>query len=87
MSDVTTIVSGLPRSGTSMMMQMLEAGGMGIMVDNLREADEDNPNGYYELEKVKKIKEDISWLESSPGKAFKWFPCYYMIFLQIKTIK
>jgi hypothetical protein len=65
------IVSGLPRCGTSMMMQMLEAGGMETVTDNLRKADEDNPRGYYELEAVKKIKEDSSWLESCYGKAFK----------------
>lgn len=65
------IVSGLPRCGTSMMMQMLEAGGIPIMTDNTRKADEDNPRGYYEFEEVKKIKEDISWLEHCHGKAFK----------------
>ena len=66
-----TIVSGLPRSGTSMMMQMLEAGGMPIIMDNLRKPDDDNPLGYYEFENVKKIKEDASWLKSCQGKAFK----------------
>lgn len=71
MSDVITIVSGLPRSGTSMMMRMLEAGEMEVVVDNLREADEDNPMGYYELETVKKIKEDDSWLDGVRGKAVK----------------
>ncbi len=75
MEDTTkneiTIVSGLPRSGTSMMMKMLEAGGMEILTDNLRKADVDNPKGYYELEKVKKIKEDSSWLEAVHGKVFK----------------
>jgi len=69
--NVITIVSGLPRSGTSMMMQMLEAGGMTVMTDNLRRADDDNPLGYYEIEKVKKIKEDPSWLDNCGGKAFK----------------
>lgn len=65
------IVSGLPRCGTSVMMQMLRAGGVDILTDNVREADRDNPKGYYELEKVKKIKEDASWLERAYGKAFK----------------
>ena len=51
-SDVVTIVSGLPRSGTSMMMKMLEAGGLSPVTDNIRTADEDNPKGYYELETV-----------------------------------
>jgi hypothetical protein len=49
------IVSGLPRSGTSMMMKMLEAGGLPILTDNLREADANNPKGYYEFERVKKM--------------------------------
>lgn len=66
-----TIVSGLPRSGTSMMMGMLKAGGMEVMVDNMRKADEDNPKGYYELEKVKQIKQDASWLDSAEDKALK----------------
>lgn len=65
------IVSGLPRSGTSMMMKMLEAGGISVATDNIRKADEDNPKGYYELEDVKRIKEDISWLRDVEGKAVK----------------
>ena len=65
------VVSGLPRSGTSLMMQMLEKGGIEVMTDQLRSADVDNPRGYYELEKVKKIKEDASWLPLARGKAFK----------------
>src|SRR5208337_715364 len=52
------IVSGLPRSGTSLMMQMLASGGLKTVTDNVRTADTDNPRGYYELEKVKKIKDD-----------------------------
>ena len=70
-NKVITIVSGLPRSGTSMMMRMLEAGGMEIVVDNIRKADEDNLHGYFEYEKVKKIKEDSSWLDNTQGKVFK----------------
>jgi len=65
------IVSGLPRSGTSLMMQMLDKGGLTVVTDNLRTADTDNPRGYYELEQVKKIKEDVSWLPAARGKAFK----------------
>ena len=68
---VITIVSGLPRSGTSMMMKMLEAGGMRILKDEIRKADDDNPAGYYEFEKVKKLKKDPSWLENAKGKAVK----------------
>jgi hypothetical protein len=70
-SGVITIVSGLPRSGTSMMMGMLEAGGMPILTDHLRTADEDNPKGYFEFEKVKQIERDWSWLEGASGKAVK----------------
>ncbi len=66
-----TIVSGLPRSGTSMMMRMLEAGGVPALVDNIRTADEDNPRGYYEFEPVKKTKEDPSWLDDAGGKVVK----------------
>ena len=69
--DFITIVSGLPRCGTSMMMQMLHAGGMPTVTDNIRGADSDNPKGYYELELVKKIKEDSTWLDDCYGKAFK----------------
>jgi hypothetical protein len=65
------IVSGLPRSGTSLMCQMLDNGGVEVVTDRLRTADTDNPRGYYELEKVKKIKEDASWLPETRGKAFK----------------
>jgi hypothetical protein len=69
--DFITIVSGLPRSGTSMMMQMLMAGGMDIVTDEIRKADEDNPRGYLEWERVKKLKEDQSWLNECSGKAVK----------------
>ena len=66
-----TIVSGLPRSGTSMMMRMLEAGGMAAMADHIRQPDADNPQGYYEFEPVKTLKTDASFLEHMPGKAIK----------------
>ncbi|MEC4676175.1 MAG: sulfotransferase family protein [Nitrospirota bacterium] len=67
-----TIVSGLPRSGTSMMMKMLEAGGLPPLTDKLRTADDDNPKGYYEFERVKKLDEgDIAWLSEAQGKAVK----------------
>ncbi len=70
-SDFIVIVSGLPRSGTSMMMRALEAGGIPILADHIRKPDEDNPRGYYEFEPVKKTKEDPSWLQHAPGKAVK----------------
>ncbi len=69
--NVIVVVSGLPRSGTSMMMKILDAGGLEIVTDNIRKADDDNPRGYYELEKVKKLKDDSSWLAKCGGKAVK----------------
>ena len=66
------VVSGLPRSGTSMMMKMLEAGGLTILTDNIRTADDDNLQGYYELERVKAMKEgDTAWVEEAQGKVIK----------------
>ena len=67
------VVSGLPRSGTSMAMKMLEAGGMQIVTDGERRADEDNPRGYYEDERVKELAKatDKSWLRASRGRAVK----------------
>lgn len=66
-----TIVSGLPRSGTSMMMKMLEAGGLEIFQDGVRQADKDNPKGYYEYEKVKDLHKEATWLHEATGKAIK----------------
>jgi hypothetical protein len=65
------VVSGLPRSGTSMMMQMLAAGGLETASDGLRTADDDNPRGYFELERVKQLKHDSAWLAAATGKAVK----------------
>ena len=65
------VVSGLPRSGTSLMMQMLENGGVEVVTDNIRTADTDNPRGYYEFEKVKRLKQNAAWLPETRGKAFK----------------
>ncbi|MBM3676218.1 MAG: sulfotransferase [Actinobacteria bacterium] len=67
------IVSGLPRSGTSMMMKMLDAAGIPIMTDAVRTADVDNPKGYFELERVKELEKDPdrSWVREARGKALK----------------
>lgn len=66
------IVSGLPRSGTSMMMKMLEAGGLPPLTDQIRTADHDNPQGYYEFERVKRLdKGDTGWLADVQDKAVK----------------
>ena len=71
-SKSVVIVSGLPRSGTSMMMKMLEAGGQAILTDNLREADANNPKGYYEFERVKNMKDgDLVWMSEAVGKVVK----------------
>lgn len=70
-SEPIVVVSGLPRSGTSLMMQMLEAGGVGVLTDGVRARDEDNPRGYYELEAVKRTRTDASWLDGARGCAVK----------------
>lgn len=65
------VVSGLPRTGTSMMMRALAAGGMPVLVDEHRAADADNPGGYYELERVKQLRSDSTWLSDAQSKAVK----------------
>lgn len=72
MAEYITVVSGLPRSGTSMMMQMLSAGGMPILTDHIRQQDDHNPRGYYEYEPVKRLhKGENRWLAEAGGKAVK----------------
>ena len=66
-----SVVSGLPRSGTSLMMQMLAAGGMPILTDGERRADEDNPRGYYEWERAKLLPREPSLIAEAEGKAVK----------------
>lgn len=67
------VVSGLPRSGTSMMMRMLESGGLEVVSDDIRKGDEDNPRGYFELERVKDLDKggDKTWLAEARGKTIK----------------
>jgi hypothetical protein len=69
--DSITVVAGLPRAGTSMMMRILDAGGIPPLTDQVREADISNPLGYYEFEPVKRTKADASWLLRARGKAVK----------------
>ncbi|WP_424969186.1 sulfotransferase domain-containing protein [Dinoroseobacter sp. S76] len=69
--DFVAVVSGLPRSGTSMMMRMLTAGGFPPVVDHEREPNDDNPLGYFEFEPVKALKEDDSWVAKSTGQVVK----------------
>jgi len=71
MKEPVILVSGLPRSGTSMMMKMLGAGGVEILTDNIRKADDDNPEGYYEVEQVKELDKNARWLHHARGKAVK----------------
>jgi hypothetical protein len=71
MRDFTTVVSGLPRSGTSMAMQMIVAGGIAPLTDGLRTADADNPRGYFEFERVKALRTDKAWLDEARGKVVK----------------
>jgi len=89
------VVSGLPRSGTSMLMRMLEAGGVAPVSDGVRAADDSNPKGYFEYEPVKGLDKDgdQSWLPAARGKAVKiisflltWLPedhNYLVIFMQL----
>jgi hypothetical protein len=86
------IVSGLPRSGTSLMMQMLEAGGLPALSDGLRAPDADNPRGYLEWEPVKRLGAEPELLERARGRALKVVSallrelprraCYHVIFMQ-----
>jgi hypothetical protein len=69
--EFITVVSGLPRSGTSLMMQMLQAGGLPALTDGVRSADESNPRGYFEFEPVKRLRADRSWLDQARGRAVK----------------
>ena len=66
-----SIVSGLPRSGTSLMMQMIDRGGLAALTDLLRTPDEDNPKGYYEFEPVKRTRQDPAWVKNAVGKVVK----------------
>ena len=88
-----TVVSGLPRSGTSMMMQILHAGGLEPVTDNVRLADASNSKGYYEHEAVKALsKGNYECLRNAQGRAIKiissllkHLPCdhhYKVIFMQ-----
>jgi hypothetical protein len=68
---LVTVVSGLPRSGTSLLMQMLGAGGMPLLTDDHRPPDADNPRGYFEFEPVKRTAQEDGWVAGAVGKAVK----------------
>lgn len=70
-ADEVFIVSGLPRSGTSMMMRMLKAGGVPLVEDGVRVADDDNPHGYFELEAVRALRDKHEWLAQAKGRVVK----------------
>ena len=70
-SESLIVVTGLPRSGTSMMMQLLAAGGVPVLADDRRVADESNPRGYLEYEPVKRLFADRSWVGGAVGKVVK----------------
>ena len=69
--EFITVVSGIPRSGTSLAMQMVVAGGIPPLTDGLRAADEDNPRGYFEFERVRQLRGDKAWVADAVGKAVK----------------
>src|SRR5260370_16760113 len=69
--QIITVVSGLPRSGTSMMMQLLVASGRKALTDFKRAADEDNPLGYFEFEKTLELAKNVSWVPEARGKVVK----------------
>jgi len=68
---VITVVSGLPRSGTSLMMQMLVAGGMPVLSDGERQPDPDNPRGYFEWERIKLLPREPNCIAEAEGKVVK----------------
>ena len=69
--DQIVIVSGLPRSGTSLMMQMLHKGGLNALTDSNRKADISNPKGYFEYDPVMALHKDNSWLHDAQNKSVK----------------
>ena len=71
MPEPVIVVSGLPRSGTSLAMQMIHAGGVPAVTDGQRTSDDDNPRGYFEFERVKQLKTDKAWLADAGGKVVK----------------
>ena len=70
-SEPVIVVTGLPRTGTSLMMQMLAVGGLDLLTDAERAPDDNNPRGYYEYEPVKSTRQDIAWVSDAPGKVVK----------------
>jgi Sulfotransferase domain len=91
-----TFVSGLPRSGTSLMMQMLYAGGMPVLTDHVRVPDEDNPRGYFEWEPVKRLRQEPRRILEADGKVVKLVSplltslpsgCAYRVIFMLRPLK
>jgi hypothetical protein len=72
-SEFATVVSGVPRSGTSLMMQMLAAGGIELLADSERAPNADNPRGYFEFAPVRRLRDESSWFPEALGRAVKVF--------------
>jgi hypothetical protein len=70
-TEFVTVVSGVPRSGTSLMMQMLAAGGVELLADSDRSPDVDNPRGYFEFTPVRRLRDEASWFPEALGRAVK----------------
>jgi hypothetical protein len=70
-SEFATVVSGIPRSGTSMMMQMLAAGGVELLADEERAPNVDNPHGYFEFAPVRRLRDEAGWFPEALGRAVK----------------
>ena len=93
--ELIYIVTGLPRSGTSLMMQMLAAGGLPVLTDSKRPANISNSKGYWEWEAVKKLETNPYVLSDAQGMAVKiispllaYLPetyTYKIIFMRRKT--
>lgn len=66
-----TLITGIPRSGTSLMMQLFKAANVDIATDAIRTEDDNNPKGYYELEAVKGIVKNNAFLKDLDGKTIK----------------
>ncbi|MBX3748110.1 MAG: alkaline phosphatase family protein [Verrucomicrobiae bacterium] len=71
LDQIVTVVSGLPRAGTSLVMQMLNAGGLPPLTDGTRQADDSNPRGYLEFERTRDLARDASWIHQARGRAVK----------------
>ncbi|MFP6639083.1 MAG: sulfotransferase [Myxococcota bacterium] len=71
LAETIVVVSGIPRTGTSLMMKMLGRAGIPLLVDDKRSADDSNPHGYFELSAVRRTREDADWVASAPGQAVK----------------